>query len=51
MDIKHDGVEILCLPDGARCCADEEGKNPLNIDICPMGYEDCGGDCNYYTEK
>lgn len=50
MNMKHDGVDIHCLPDGVKCCADDEKKSPLDIDICPMGYKECNGDCIYYTE-
>lgn len=47
MEMKHDGV---CLPDTAKCKADEGGRSPLDIQICPMGYSECNGDCFYYTE-
>jgi len=50
MDMKCDGVEILCLPDSAKCLVDKEGRSPLDIDECPMGYEECTGDCEYYAE-
>lgn len=50
MDMKCDGVEIFCLPDGANCCLDEGRRSPLDIDTCPMGYDECTGDCTYYEE-
>lgn len=50
MEMKHDGVEIYCLPDSANCNADEEKRSPLDIDACPMGYDECTGDCMYYSE-
>lgn len=50
MDMTQDGVEIYCLPDGAHCKADEEKRNPLDIDECPIGCEVCTGDCFYYAE-
>lgn len=50
MKMKHDGIEIYCLPDGAKCCADDRKRNPLYIDQCPMGYEECCGDCEQYAE-
>lgn len=51
MQMKHDGVDIYCLPDGAKCRADDEGRSPLEIDECPEGNEYCSGDCYYYTEE
>jgi len=50
MDMKHDGIDIYCLPDGANCRADVGRNSPLDIDECPMGYEECAGDCFYYSE-
>lgn len=50
MQMSHDGIEIFCLPDGAKCCADEEERNPLEIELCPMGCDECTGDCYYYAE-
>lgn len=47
----EDGVEIHCLPDNARCKADEEKKSPLDLNVCPMNYETCSGDCFYYGEE
>ena len=32
MTMIQDGVEVYCLPDGAICTADEEYKNPLELD-------------------
>lgn len=50
MDMMQDGVEVFCLPDSAKCCADEEERSPLDIGLCPMGYLECTGDCDYYAE-
>jgi hypothetical protein len=50
MRMTQDGVDIYCLPDSAKCCMDEEERSPLDINECPMGYEECTGDCEYYTE-
>ncbi len=50
MDMKYDKVRVFCLPDGAYCKADEQKRNPLDIEECPMGYEECDGDCFYYDE-
>lgn len=51
MIMMQDGVEVYCLPDGASCEVDEERRSPLYIDECPMGYEECNGNCPYYTEN
>jgi len=50
MEVTRDGVSIDVLPGGARCIADEERRSPLDIIECPMGCEECSGDCDYYTE-
>jgi len=50
MDMIQDGVEIYCLPDGARCGADENKRSPLDLDECPVGCEVCTGDCMHYGE-
>lgn len=50
MNIVQDGVDVFCLPDGAKCRADEENRNPLDINECPMGCDECSGDCYYYIE-
>jgi hypothetical protein len=51
MEIYRDGVEIDILPETAKCCADDTERNPLNIDMCPIGEQYCSGDCDYYTEN
>lgn len=51
MEMYQDGVEVYCLPDGAKCEADEEERNPLYIGMCPEGHRTCSGDCEYYTEQ
>lgn len=45
MDVIYDGVEVLCLPDSAKCTL--ANKNPLNIDKCPDGHNCCEGDYPY----
>ena len=50
MEMMQDGVEVYCLPDNAYCKADEEHKSPLDINECPIGNEECSGDCYYYRE-
>lgn len=51
MEMKQDGVRIYYLPDRAICKADEEKRSPLDIRECPKGYEECTGDCFYYSEE
>lgn len=51
MTMMQDGVEVYCLPDGACCRADEEKRNPLYLEECPIGCEECTGDCMYYEEN
>lgn len=50
MEMYQNGVEVIVLPDTAKCCADGEERNPLDIHICPIGNTECHGDCEYYTE-
>lgn len=50
MDLYRDNIEIMILPDNAKCTADKERKNPIVIDSCPMGHRECNGDCEYYEE-
>lgn len=51
MEMYQDGVEVLVLPDSAKCIfLDEDKRNPLDIEVCTMGYEECTGECEYYTE-
>lgn len=47
----QDGVRIFCLPDEAKCEADEEKRSPLDVEECPLGLETCTGDCMYYSEE
>lgn len=51
MEIYRDGVEIDILPETAKCCADDTDRNPLNINMCPIGEQYCSGDCDYYIEN
>lgn len=44
------GVTVGILPDGAYCSADEARQSPLDMDECPLGKEECEGDCFYYSE-
>ena len=48
MDVIYDGVEVLCLPDSAKCTL--ANKNPLDMDECPDGHNCCEGDCPCYSE-
>lgn len=50
MEIYTDGVRVFCLPDGAECLADDDGRNPIDMDECPCGYDTCSGDCAWYAE-
>lgn len=50
MDMIEDGVDVYCLPDTAHCRADEEKRNPLELEECPIGCDVCIGDCYYYAE-
>jgi len=51
MRMSQDFVEIMVLPGGAKCLADEEYRDPFDIEECPLGYEVCFGDCSYYNEE
>ena len=51
MEMYQDGVRVDVLSDGAVCKADEERRSPLDIDVCPCGYEICTGDCFQYDEE
>lgn len=50
MEMKQDGITVFCLPDGAYCDADDKMRNPMNLEECPIGYEECDGDCYFYRE-
>lgn len=50
MEMYQDGVPIYVIPDVAVCKADERKRNPLDIDVCPMGYEACVDGCDKYDE-
>ena len=49
MEVYQDGVRVNVLPDCAVCKADERKRNPMDIDVCPCGYEICT-DCCHYDE-
>jgi len=49
MEVYQDGVPVYCLPEEARCELDPEGRNPLELDECPLGEKFCT-DCLYYSE-
>lgn len=50
MEMYQDGVAVYVLLENAVCKADEFKRSPLDIDICPFGYEMCTGDCDQYEE-
>ena len=48
MEVYQDGVKVIgCV---GYCKADEEKRNPEDIEACPVGYAYCSGDCIYYEE-
>lgn len=48
--VTPDGITIDVLPDSAVCGA-SEGVSPLELDECPLGYEECcPEDCFFYDE-
>lgn len=49
MEVYQDGVPVNVLPDCVVCKADEHRRSPMDIDVCPCGYEICT-DCYYYGE-
>lgn len=51
MEMCQDGVPVYVIPDCAICRADERKRNPLDIEVCPCGYEVCTGDCYQYYEN
>lgn len=51
MEMYFEGVPIYVLPDCAVCKADEYKRSPLDIDICPLGYETCVDCCDQYHEE
>lgn len=51
MEMWQDGIEVYCLPNGARCELDLEGRSPLEMEDCPLGKDYCSGDCLLYTEQ
>ena len=50
MEMKSDGVSVDILPDCAFCRLDEKKRSPLDMEECPIGCEECDGDCPYYEE-
>lgn len=48
MDMIQDGVKVFCSI--GYCNADDEKRNPEDIEECPIGCETCDGDCFYYAE-
>ena len=48
MEIVQDGVEVIVAI--GYCKADEEKRNPEDIEDCPIGCAVCSGDCFYYAE-
>lgn len=51
MKMKYEDVDIYCLPDGAVCKMDEKRRSPLEIEECPIGCDECDGNCFYYAEE
>jgi len=51
MEIKTiDGIEIYCLPDGAKCKL--AGVSPVELTDCPKGgWECCPESCEFYEEE
>ena len=47
--LTDDGVEVIILPDCAKCTASDGNKSPLDLDECPLNNEDeCRNDyCPY----
>lgn len=43
MKMKYEDVDVYCLPDGAVCKMDEKRRSPLEIEECPIGYDECDG--------
>ena len=50
MEMYRDEVEILILPETAKCLADEELRSPQEIMKCPLGNLYCNGDCECCSE-
>lgn len=50
LEMYQDGVKVAVLIDGSKCLADEEGRSPLELYECPIGFKFCTGNCEYYTE-
>ena len=48
MVLIQDGVQVFCSI--GYCGADNEKRNPNDIEVCPLGCETCDGDCFYYNE-
>lgn len=50
MKVMQDGVQVMILPDDAKCLADDDNRSPFDIIDCPIGCEECTGYCDYYVE-
>ena len=50
MKVVLDNTEVKTLPDYAKCVADEELRNPLDIEKCPIGKDVCTGSCDCFVE-
>ena len=50
MEMCRDGVDVLVLPETAKCLADDKLRNPQDIERCPLGNYECDGDCESYAE-
>lgn len=50
MEMYQDGVCVNVTVNEAACRADEERRNPLDLEECPLGEGFCDPNCFYYTE-
>lgn len=48
--MRYNGITVCVLPENAHCKADTSCRSPLDLDECPLEYEECSGDCYYYSE-
>lgn len=50
LTVKSNGIDVYILPDGSKCTADTKCRSPLELEKCPIGKNECDGDCFYYKE-
>lgn len=48
MEIYRDGVECFVIL--GFCEADDKRKSIFELEQCPLGKDECSGDCEYYSE-